>query len=170
MLYTINLVTTGPGKLSKSQQYRVTYNLPELFKVLRLMDIRGPLPHQNNSSPRSMPSSEHLPPVPFHKLFTRIIFFHLRQRNPFPRKIPEQSLYHSATIHRVGNHYAHIFIQANRTTIERFMMDCAQRQAIRYFTRAMMLLLPDMGCFKSYRGVVVAHIKAADRTLIIVSS
>ncbi|EAR5416839.1 hypothetical protein EP517_21995, partial [Salmonella enterica] len=45
MLYTINLVTTGPGKLSKSQQYRVTYNLPALFKVLRLMDIRGPLPH-----------------------------------------------------------------------------------------------------------------------------
>lgn len=29
-----------------------------------------------------------------------------------------------------------------------------------------MLLLSDMGCFKGYRGVVVAHIEAADRTLI----
>lgn len=117
-----------------------------------------------------MPSSEHLPIMPFHKPFTRIIFFHLRQRDLFPRKIPEQPLYHPATIHRVGNHHAHIFIQANRTTIERFMMDCAQRQAIRHFTRTMMLLPSDMGCFKGYRGVVVAHIEAADRTLIIVSS
>lgn len=113
-----------------------------------------------------MPSSEHLPLVPFHKPFTRIIFFHLWQRDLFPRKIPEQPLYHSATIHRVGSHHAHIFIQTNRTTIERFMMNCTQRQAIRYFTRTMMLLLSDMGCFKGYRGVVVAHIEAADRTLI----
>lgn len=36
--------------------------------------------------PRSMPSSEHLPLVPFHKPFTRIIFFHLRQRDLFPAK------------------------------------------------------------------------------------
>lgn len=78
--------------------------------------------------PRSMPSSEHLFPMPFHKPFTRIIFFHLRQRDLFPRKIPEQPLYHPATIHRVGNHHTHIFIRANRTTIERFMMNCAQRR------------------------------------------
>ncbi|AIJ42901.1 hypothetical protein FH42_19870 [Klebsiella pneumoniae] len=93
---------------------------------------------------KSMLSSEHLFPVPFHKLLSRIIFFNRWQRNRLSRKIPEQSLYHPTTIYRVGNIHTHIFIQTNRTTIKRFMMDCAQRQAVRYFTRAMVLLPSDM--------------------------
>lgn len=88
----------------------------------------------------------------------------------FYRKIPEQSLYHSTTIYRTGNHHTHIFIQANRTAIKRFMMDCAQCQAIRYFTRAMVLLPSDMSNFQSNRRIAVAHVKAADSALIIVST
>ncbi len=108
-------------------------------------------------------------PVPFHKLFARIIFFNRWQRNRFSRKIPEQSLYHSTTIYRAGNHHTHIFIQTNRTAIKRFMMDCAQCQAIRYFTRAM-VLLSDMSGFQSNWRIVMAHVKAADSALIIVST
>lgn len=114
--------------------------------------------------------SEHLFPMPFHKLLTRMIITNRWQRDRLPCKIPEQSLHHPTTIYRAGNLHTHIFIQANLTTIKRFMMDCAQCQAIRYFTRAMVLLPSDMGSFQSNRRIVVAHVKAADSTLIIVST
>lgn len=115
-------------------------------------------------------SSEYLFPVPFHEPLTRIVIFHLWQRDPFPSKIPEQPLHHPTTIHRIGNHHTHIFIQANRTTIESFVMNRTQRQTVGYFAGATMLLPSDMSRFKGYRSVVVAHIEATDRTLVVVST
>lgn len=108
-----------------------------------------------------MLSSKHLFPMPFHKPLARIIFFKRWQRNRLSRKILEQQLYHPTTIHRIRNHHTHIFIQANRTKIKRFMMNYVQRQVIRYFARAMMLLPSDMGSFQSNRRIVVAQVEAA---------
>lgn len=132
-------------------------------------DTYWTIPNKSLKICSSAPLLEHFFPVPLNEPFTRIIIPHLRQRDPFPRKIPEQSLNHPTTIHRIRNHHAHIFIQANRATIKRFVVNRAQRQTIGYFAGTTMLFPSDVSRFKRYGRVIVAHIEATDRALIVVS-
>lgn len=113
---------------------------------------------------------EHLPPVPRHKPFLRIAFFPLRQGNRLTIKIPEQPANDAPAVYRWRNLDANILIQTNGSFIKGLMVNRAERQAVRDFAGAAVLLPFDMGRFQSDGGIIMAHIEAADRALIVIGA
>lgn len=120
-------------------------------------------------SPSPLPP-EHLPPVPCHKPLTGITFFPLRQGNRLTIKIPEQPANDASAVHRWRNLDAHILIQTNGSFIKSLMVNRAERQAVRDFAWAAVLLPFDMGRFQGDGGIIMAHIEAADRALIVIGA
>ncbi len=120
-------------------------------------------------SPSPLPP-EHLPPVPCHKPLLGITFFPLRQGNRLTIKIPEQPANDASAVHRWRNLDAHILIQTNGSFIKSLMVNRAERQAVRDFAGAAVLLPFDMGRFQGDGGIIMAHIEAADRALIVISA
>lgn len=120
-------------------------------------------------SPSPLPP-EHLPPVPCHKPLLGITFFPLRQGNRLTIKIPEQPANDAPSVHRRRNLDAHILIQTNGAFIKGLMVNRAERQAVRDFAGAAVLLPLDMSRFQGDGGIIMAHIEAADRALIIIGA
>ena len=122
-------------------------------------------------SPSHPPSPpEHLPPVPRHKSLLRIACFPLRQGNRLTIKIPEQPANDAPAVHRRRNLDAHILIQTNGSFIKSLMVNRAERQAVRDFAGAAVLLPLDMSRFQGDGGIIMAHIEAADRALIVIGT
>ena len=113
---------------------------------------------------------EHLTPVPRHKPLLGITFFPLRQGNRLTIKIPEQPANNAPAVHRRRNLDAHILIQTNGAFIKSLMVNCAERQTVRDFAGAAVLLPFDMSRFQGDGGIIMAHIEAADRALIVIGA
>lgn len=99
-----------------------------------------------------------------------ITFFPLRQGNRLTIKIPEQPANDASAVHRWRNTDAHILIQTNGSFIKSLMVNRAERQAVRDFAWAAVLLPFDMGRFRGDGGIIMAHIEAADRALIVIGA
>ncbi len=114
---------------------------------------------------------EHLPPVPCHKPLPGITFFPLRQGNRLTIKIPEQPANDASAVHRwrnLGCAYPHpdqwILYQKPYGESRRAPGPLGD------FAWAAVLLPFDMGRFQGDGGIIMAHIEAADRALIVIGA